>query len=229
MRVAIIPAKGISKRIQRKNIKNFCGKPLISYPLLELKKTDIFNRVIVSTDDDEIAEIAKEYGAEVPFIRPSNLSDDMTGTSKVIAHAIQEVDRDNKIEYVCCVYPTTPMLNIDDIENACHQLVNSEKSFVFSATQYSYPAERAFYLDENNEVKMLFPKNYEKRSQDLKNVYHDAGQFYWGTKQAWLDNELIFGDKSSPHILPHYRVQDIDTEDDWKRAEQIYLSTNETK
>ncbi len=221
MNVVIVPARGGSKRIPKKNIKEFCGKPIISYPILELKKSNIVNKVIVSTDDKEIAAVAKKYGAEIPFIRPKNISDDITGIADVIRHAILYLQQQITIENVCCVLPTAPFISAKDIDEAFNLLIDKQCQFVFSATKYNYPVQRSFIINDKNQISMLFPENYEKRSQDLEEVFHDAGQFYWGNKKSWLSEKNIINSESHPYLIPHYQVQDIDTVEDWLRAEDI--------
>ena len=223
MKIAVIPARGGSKRIPRKNIKDFFGKPIISWSIEAAKKCKLFDRIIVSTDDNEIASIAKQYGAEVPFMRPKKLADDYTGTGLVVKNVIKTLqDKGEDISYVCCIYATAPFIDYKYILKAYKQLINSPKHYVFSATTYSFPVQRSFVIDKNNVIKNLFPEKILNRSQDLQEVYHDAGQFYWGLSSAFLNDVQIFSDHSSPIILPRYLVQDIDTIEDWKQAELMY-------
>jgi pseudaminic acid cytidylyltransferase len=231
MRVAIIPARGGSKRIPRKNIRQFCGKPMIAWPIGAALESGIFDRVIVSTDDPEIASIAESAGAEAPFVRPPELSDDYSGTSAVIAHAIewcrqQGVDPDP----VCCIYATAPFISSDDLHRGFKLLQKSTADFAFTVTSYGYPIHRAIKLTETGGVEMFDPRNFTTRSQDLEEAYHDAGQFYWGRAAAWCSGVPIFGPNSVPVVIPRSRVQDIDTPEDWLRAELMFgaLKSRET-
>jgi N-acylneuraminate cytidylyltransferase len=174
----------------------------------------------VSTDDEEIADIAKMYGAEVPFLRPSYLSDDYTATSAVIAHALDwEICRGIDVSEVCCIYATAPFLQANDLQRGLAALLNSGAEFAFSVTSYPYPIQRAIRITSTRRIEMFSPENFNTRSQDLEEAWHDAGQFYWGKPQAWLACKTLFSKDSVPVVLPRYRVQDIDTAEDWKRAE----------
>jgi pseudaminic acid cytidylyltransferase len=222
MKIAIIPARGGSKRIPRKNIKDFFGKPLIAYSIQAAKETKLFDKIIVSTDDEEIASIAKEYGAEIPFMRPLELSDDFTQTIPVIAHAIKATCKDlSQIEAVCCIYATAPFIEAKFIKKAYEKLLTCKSDYCFSATSFAFPIQRAIKL-KGEKVEMFYPEHFNTRSQDLEEAYHDAGQFYWGTPEAWCENKAIFSANSTVEILPRYLVQDIDTFEDWKRAEVMY-------
>lgn len=222
MKVAIIPARGGSKRIPRKNIKDFCGKPMISYSIQAALDSKLFDRVIVSTDDDAIAKVAKDYGAEVPFMRPPELSDDYTATIPVISHAIQELQKEVPVEIACCIYATAPFIQVKYLSEAYESLLANESLYSFSTTSFTFPIQRAIKLDNNKHVEMFYPEYLTTRSQDLEEAYHDAGQFYFGTAQAWLSNKPIFSKESTAVILPRYMVQDIDTLEDFKRAELMY-------
>lgn len=223
MRLAVIPARGGSKRIPRKNIKEFGGKPLIAWSIEAALKSKCFDRVIVSTDDVEISNVAKNYGADVPFIRPGNLSDDFTGTIPVIQHAIQSLSSDGTdFQEVCCLYATAPFVRPGDISRGLHELNLSDASYAFSVTKYPFPIQRAVRLNEEGRVQMFSPEMFSVRSQDLEEAYHDAGQFYWGKTQAWLRGTRIFSVESVPVHLPMHLVQDIDTEEDWIRAEWMF-------
>ena len=221
MNICIIPARGGSKRIPRKNIKMFHGKPMIAWSIEAALKSNCFSRIICSTDDEEIADIAKAHGAETPFLRPSYLSDDHTGTIPVIAHAIEFLKKD-KIDLVCCIYATAPFIQSEDIKQSLKKIKAKNIDYCFSVTNYPFPIQRSIRITKENRCEMFQPEMFEKRSQDLEEAYHDAGQFYWGKKGAWLEHRSLFSDKTSPYILPRYRVQDIDTEEDWIRAELIY-------
>jgi pseudaminic acid cytidylyltransferase len=223
MNIAIIPARGGSKRIPKKNIKDFQGKPIVSYSIESALKSNLFDMVIVSTDDDEIAEIAIKYGAEVPFIRPKKLSDDFTGTHEVIGHAVRWLENNgNKIDYVCCLYATAPFIQIKDIVKGFNLIRSRKWDSVIAATNFSYPIFRAFENLSSGGLKMFFPEHYNSRSQDLPEAYHDAGQFYWASPRVWKDKPNSFSEKSTIVKLPNHLVQDIDTMEDWIKAERIY-------
>ncbi len=221
MKIAIIPARGGSKRIPRKNIKDFFGKPLIAHSIQTAIKSKLFDKIIVSTDDEEIANIAKSYGAEV-LKRPKNLADDFTPTIPVIAHAIESTCKDlSEIKAVCCIYATAPFIQASFLQEAYKKLLTCKSDYCFSATSFAFPIQRAIKL-KHDSVEMFYPEHFNTRSQDLEEAYHDAGQFYWGTPQAWCENRIIFSKNSSVVILPRHLVQDIDTIEDWKRAEIMY-------
>ena len=223
MRMAIIPARGGSKRIPKKNIKLFRGHPIIAWSIMTARETNLFDRIVVSTDDDEIAEIAKKYKAIVPFNRPTHLSDDFTTTSPVVAHAIEwHLNNGFKLDSVCCMYATAPFMRATDICKGFDTMNKKDSDFCLSVTSYSFPVQRAFEIGFNGRIKMLQPSNYNMRSQDLPETYHDAGQFYWGKIEAWLSGNPIFGKNATTVILPRYRVQDIDTLEDWHHAELMH-------
>ena len=223
MKVAIIPARGGSKRIPRKNVKDFCGKPMIAYSIEAAIESGCFDRVIVSTDDTEIAEVAQAYNAEVPFIRPEELSNDHAGTIPVIQHAVNWlIEQGEAPEFVCCLYATAPFITPEAIKQGLQQLEDTNAAYAFSATSYAFPIQRAFKIKPSLGVEMFEPEQFNTRSQDLGEAYHDAGQFYWGTKEAWLKEKVIFGSESTPVILPRHRVQDIDTPEDWEQAEWLF-------
>lgn len=220
--VAIIPARGGSKRIPKKNIKEFYGKPLIAYSIEVALKSELFDKVIVSTDDEEIAKISKKYGADVPFVRPKELSDDFTGTGAVVNHAIEFLkNRGEKIDFVCTTYATAPFLQEKYLIEAYKKLKNSNAKNAFSCTSMPFPIQRTFKITQNERCEMFWKENFLKRSQDLEEAYQDAGQFYWTNLNIESD-EIIFGKDSIPIILPRYLVQDIDTIEDWTRAEFMY-------
>lgn len=222
MRVAIIPARGGSKRIPRKNIKEFCGKPMIAYAIEAAQKSELFDKIVVSTDDEEISSVARAYGAEVPFIRPQNLSDDYTGTTAVVTHALNILATQNiHPEHACCIYATAPFLTATSLIQGYNALLQNHSEFAFSVTTFPYPIFRAL-KKEGDGVMMLWPEFSATRSQDLIESYHDAGQFYWGKTSSWLEQKRIFAPYSTPIILPRHQVQDIDTLEDWIRAELMY-------
>jgi pseudaminic acid cytidylyltransferase len=220
MKLAVIPARGGSKRIPRKNVKLFGGKPMIAWSIEAAQHTKLFDRIVVSTDDKEIASIARKYGADVPFVRPAKLSDDHTGTAPVIAHAIEwHLKHDFDPIEICCIYATAPFLRSEDLKLGQKALDQSDVDFAFSVTSYAFPIQRAIKLNNDGRIEMFDPSQFQVRSQDLQEAYHDAGQFYWGTKNAWMSGAPIFGPNSAPVFLPRYRVQDIDTPEDWEQAE----------
>jgi pseudaminic acid cytidylyltransferase len=220
--IAIIPARGGSKRIPRKNIKPFHGKPLIAYSIQTALKSNLFDKIIVTTDDEAIATVAKNYGAEVPFIRPSELSDDFTGTTDVVSHALQWLkEHGEEYDYACTIYATAPLLQTQYLIEGFEKLKNSDAANAFSCTTMPFPIQRTFKITSNNRCEMFWPENATKRSQDLEEAYQDAGQFYW-TKLSKRPTNIIFGKESIPVVLPRYLVQDIDTPEDWTRAELMY-------
>jgi pseudaminic acid cytidylyltransferase len=223
MKVAVIPARGGSKRIPLKNIRVFFGKPMIAHSIVRAQESGVFDRIIVSTDNEDVAEIATKYGAEVPFLRPAELSDDYTGTTPVVAHAIEQLQAvgGGLITAVCCIYATAPFVQCEDLVRGLIELESGQWKYVFSATTYQSPIFRSFRKNELGKIEMIFPKHFQTRSQDLPDIFHDAGQFYWGLPDAWKSNVRIFGADSEIIHIPHWRVQDIDTIDDWTRAEVI--------
>lgn len=223
MKLAVIPARGGSKRIPRKNIKIFHGKPMIAWSIEAAIKSNCFDRIIVSTDDEEIAAISKEYGAEIPFIRPIELSDDHTDTISVVAHAIEALETQGYIgTEVCCIYATAPFIDKDDIRKGLSQLVLPLIDYAISVTSYAFPIQRAIRINKRGTLSMVNSEKFYCRSQDLEEVFHDAGQFYWGKSNAWKKRKPVFGENTIPIILPRKRVQDIDTYEDWENAELIF-------
>lgn len=223
MQLAVIPARGGSKRIPRKNIKEFHGKPMIAWSIQAALNSGCIDEVWVSTDDEEIAAIAQTYGAKVPFIRPAHLSDDFATTADVMQHAVQEcqIQYQQLPDYVCCLYATAPFVQQQDLLQGFELIQSKDLDYVFSATNYSFPIQRAIKIDSDGKVNMFSPEFFNTRSQDLEEAWHDAGQFYWGTAQAWLQKHTVFSPNSNIISLPSYRVQDIDTLSDWHRAEMI--------
>ena len=222
MTICVIPARGGSKRIPKKNIKLFHGKPMIQWSIEAARESNIFDTIIVSTDDDEITELAESLGALVPFKRPTNLSDDYTSTTSVISHAaLWSIENKLDSPIICCLYATAPFVQPSDLREA-HQIIATENwEYVFSAGEYSSPIFRAFEQTNNGGSKMFFPENFETRSQDLPKALFDAGMFYMGTTNAWINNLRIFDEHSFPFNIPNWRIQDIDTPNDWKQAEQM--------
>ena len=223
MNVAVIPARGWSKRIPKKNIKKFRGKPMIAYSIEAAIKTDIFDDIIVSTDSQEIAEISKKYGARVPFIRPDKLSDDFTTSSAVMAHATRWLQENySALNLVCCIYATAPFIHKEDLLNAYEIFKTDNWSYVFSATTFPFPIQRAIKRLDNGGITMFQPECHESRSQDLEEGFHDAGQFYFGKPDAWITREKVFQNNSEIVVLPRWRVQDIDTIEDWENTEKLF-------
>jgi pseudaminic acid cytidylyltransferase len=222
MNVAVIPARGGSKRIPRKNIKDFCGKPMIVWSIEAAKTSGLFDHIIVSTDDDIIAEVATRWGAKVPFMRPAELSDDYAGTIEVIAHATQWVlDQGWPVTAVCCIYATSPFVQVDDLIRGFKALESGDWVYAFAVTDFAAPIFRSFKQTTDGGIEMFFPEHFSTRSQDLPTALHDAGQFYWGRPSAWIEGKRIFDRHSVPILIPRWRVQDIDNEEDWARAEIV--------
>jgi pseudaminic acid cytidylyltransferase len=230
MKIAVIPARGGSKRIPYKNIKDFCGKPIIAWSIESALKSKCFDRVIVSTDDMGIAAVAKQYGAEVPFVRPAALSDDFVGTIPVIRHAIEWLlSAGAHVSEVCCLYATAPLVQEQDLRAGLDKLLANECSFVFTVTSYSFPVQRAIRITSLGRIEMFQPEHFNTRSQDLEESWHDAGQFYWGHVRSWLEKDVLFSPEALPLKLPRHRVQDIDTAEDWARAEWLFRSMQAQK
>ncbi|TQV84147.1 pseudaminic acid cytidylyltransferase [Exilibacterium tricleocarpae] len=223
MKVAIIPARGGSKRIAGKNIKAFCGKPIITYSIELAINSGLFDRVVVSTDCREISAVALAAGAEVPFVRPPYLSDDHCATNAVIKHAVERLEQDGvDIDIACCLYATAPLLQVEDLQRGLAMLHESGAAFAFSITSFPFPVQRAITRDANGRIRPLYPQHIYSRSQDLPEAYHDAGQFYWGTRAAYLEEMDIFSPRAVGVVVPRDRVQDIDTPEDWAMAEKLY-------
>lgn len=198
---------------------------MIAWSIRAAIESGCFDRIIVSTDDTEIARVARGYGAEVPFMRPSELSDDHTGTIPVIAHAVQWQSANGPAAGdVCCIYATAPFIRAADVRQGLRVLNETEADYAFSVTSYPFPIQRAIRLTPEGRVAMFHPEHFNTRSQDLEEAWHDAGQFYWGQAKAWLAETPLFGPASVPVPLPRHRVQDIDTPEDWERAERIFQS-----
>lgn len=228
--VAIVPARGGSKRIPRKNVRPFLGVPLLVRTLQTLQAAGTFDRIIVSTDDDEIAALALATGVEVPFRRTASLADDHTGTRTVIQHAIRQLEQHapDPVDLVCSIYPTAVFIQPEDLERARQLLVRTAAAFVFTATSFPAPIQRALRRLPDGSCEMFQPEHRQTRSQDLQEAFHDAGQFYWGTRDAWLSETPTFGARSQLYVLPRWRVQDIDTPEDWERAERMARASTST-
>jgi N-acylneuraminate cytidylyltransferase len=223
MNLEVMPARGGSKRIPRKNIKEFCGKPIIAWSIEAALASECFDRVVVSTDDEEIAAVAREWGAEVPFMRPQELADDYVGTAAVVRHAIEWFTvHDAAPDLVCCIYPTAPFVEANDIARGLDALLSMGSDYAISVTSFPYPIQRAVRITAEGGLEMFYPEYFNTRSQDLEEAYHDAGQFYWGLADAWGNEKSLFSRGTTPVILPSHRVQDIDTPEDWERAEIMF-------
>lgn len=230
MKIAVIPARGGSKRIPRKNIKDFCGKPMIAWSIEAAKTSGLFDHIIVSTDDVEIAEVAKRWGAEIPFIRPDELSNDYAGTTEVIAHATQwALDQGLDVDAVCCIYATAPFVQVEDLQRGLEALESGDWAYAFTVTDFAAPIFRSFKQSADGGIEMFFSEHFSIRSQDLPTALHDAGQFYWGRPSAWMEGKRIFDRHSVPIVIPRWRVQDIDNQDDWIKAEMIYKQMEGSK
>ena len=224
--LAIIPARGGSKRIPRKNVKDFLGKPIISYSIEAAIKSGIFDEVMVSTDDQEIAQIAIKYGAKIPFMRSEKKSNDYTGLADVCIEVVNAyLDCGKEFDFICCLLPTAPLVNIEKLVYAENLLAEKPYNCVFTVTEYSYPVQRSLEID-NGFVKMKWPENYTKRSQDFDKSYHDAGQFYFIKTKSILTEKKLFVEKSGAIVLGEIEMQDIDTEVDWQLAEIKYKFIN---
>jgi N-acylneuraminate cytidylyltransferase len=223
MNVAIIPARGGSKRIPRKNIRPFAGKPMIAWSIDAARASGLFDRIVVSTDDAEIADVAQSCGAETPFLREPALADDHAGTLEVVTDAVSRICVDgSRPEAICCLYATAPFATAADLVQGREKLADGNWDYVFTATRYAAPVQRAFARSASGAMALLQPEHALTRSQELTPVYHDAGQYYWGTPQAWLTGRPIYGDRTTFVELPHWRVQDVDTLEDWRRAEHLF-------
>ena len=228
--IAVIPARGGSKRIPRKNIKPFCGKPMIAYSIEAAIRAGIFDEIIVSTDDEEIADIAKNVGASVPFMRPKELSDDYTATGAVVEHAIKFLQaRGDRIKFVCTIYATAPLIDEIYIKLGLEKLRASNAKNAFSCTSMPFPIWRTFKIAKDGRCEMFWRENFDKRSQDLEEAYQDAGQFYWTNLDAPSSEEIFFGRDSIAIVLPRHLVQDIDTPQDWIRAEFLYEAVQKSR
>jgi pseudaminic acid cytidylyltransferase len=219
--VAIIPARGGSKRIPRKNIKDFCGQPMLSWPITAALNSGLFERVIVSTEDSEIAAIAEQYGAEVPFVRPSRLADDHAATVPVIQDAITRLNLAASAR-VCCIYPTAAFIRGAVLQAAFKLLQQSAADFVMPVTAFSCPLARALNLDPQGRLQLLNAEHENTRSQDCATHYHDIGQFYLGTAAAWLSSQAFYAQDVRGLTVPRYLAHDIDTPEDWQYAELVF-------
>lgn len=227
MKIAVIPARGGSKRIPRKNIKPFGGKPMIAYAIDAAITSGLFEHVIVSTDDDEIGTISRQYGAETPFVRPPELADDHTPTVPVIAHAITACQALGwQVDFACCIYPGVPFIQVDDLKAGFELLKTSGANYSFPVTEFPSAIQRGLKRGQDTRMAPFNPEYEQTRTQDLEQAYYDAGQFYWGGAQAWLSTSTRLHSGSAGLVIPQWRVVDIDTNEDWARAELIYRAMN---
>jgi pseudaminic acid cytidylyltransferase len=223
--VAIIPARGGSKRIPNKNIKLFAGKPIIAYSIEAAKESGLFDRIIVSTDSQEIVSVASSCGAETPFIRPKDLADDHTPTAPVLHHVLVSLrETGYEVDYFCCIYATAPFLKTEYIRHGYDMIRKSRVGSVFSVTSFGFPIFRALKIKEDGRLEMFWPAHELTRSQDLPKAYHDAGQFYWLEGKTFIGQPRLYTPEALPVILPRHLVQDIDTPEDWERAEIMFKS-----
>ena len=223
MNICLIPARGGSRRIPRKNIREFCGRPMMAWSIAAARDSGLFERIVVSTDDDEIAAVAVSEGAEAPFRRPSALADDHATTIAVVRHALEWLaGRGAEPQTLCCLYATAPFVQPEDLQAGARAIAEGA-DFALAVTDFGYPIQRALRLAPGGHVEMFDPAHALTRSQDLEPAFHDCGQFYWGRRDAWLDDQRpFFGPGTRPVMIPRYRVQDIDTPDDWIRAELLH-------
>jgi len=222
--IAVIPARGGSKRIPRKNIKAFGSKPMITYAINAAQNSGLFDHVLVSTDDAEIASIANAWGAETPFVRPADLANDFTATVPVIAHAIQACEALGwSFDNVCCIYPGVPFIEVEDLQEAFKYHEASSVDYCFPVAEFPSAIQRALKRNSDGVMQPFYPEFQLTRTQDLEPAYFDAGQFYWGNKRAWLNNPRIHS-SGIGYQIPSWRVVDIDTPDDWERAELLAMA-----
>lgn len=222
--VAIIPARGGSKRVPRKNIRDFAGRPMLSWTIAVARESGLFDEIVVSTDDDEIASVARDAGASVPFMRPAALADDFSSARLAINHAIKDAETRHAqlLADVCCIYPTSALVIPSDLVAARDMLrADQTARFVFAAARYPHPIQRAMRMTSSGGVEPVDAAQMRTRSQDLVETFHDVGQFYWGRRDAFIAEEPMFGPHSRPYLLPRERVVDIDTPEDWAFAEAL--------
>jgi N-acylneuraminate cytidylyltransferase len=221
--VAIIPARANSKRIPGKNVKLFCGEPMIAYPIRAAKAAGVFERIVVSTDDEQIADIAKAFGAEVPFMRPAELADDFTGSNAVVLHALKELSEHGAhFDLVCCIYATAAFVQASSLSEGHRILLAGDATSAFSVGAYPHPVQRALRVDEAGHLAWMHSEFRETRSQDLPPSFFDAGQFYWATVESFVETGSFLTETTWPIDLPRWLTQDIDTSADWEYAEILY-------
>ncbi len=221
MNLAIIPARGGSKRIPRKNVKPFAGRPIIGYSIDAARTSGLFDRIVVSTDCVEIAALAREAGAETPFLRPAELADDFATTAAVVDHALDALGTTG-VAYICCIYPTAPFLEADDLRRGFDLIVAHDVLSVVPVTSFPSCIFRALGIDAEGRLRMFWPENRDRRSNDFASAYRDAGQFYWLRASRFRAERALYGADSLPLVLPRHRVHDIDTPEDWRVAELVY-------
>ncbi len=221
--ICLIPARGGSKRIPRKNVKLFAGKPMMAHSILAARASGVFDRIIVTTDDPEIMEVARTWGAETPFVRPPELANDHAGTDEVVIHGLNWLAEHGwTVDNACCLYATAPFVRADDLRRGLKLLRESQATTAFSVTSFPYTIFRSLKVNEAGRLEMFWPENRLKRSQDLPEAWHDAGQFYWMDVPKYLRERRLFSADSVPVPLPRYLVQDIDTPEDWETAEHMF-------
>lgn len=221
--VAVIPARGGSKRVPRKNIRGFRGKPMIAWPLLAIAESRLFDRVIVSTDDEEIASVARQHGAETPFKRPAEYANDHVGTTAAVYHALEYLREHGGLPaYVCCVYATAAFLQTEALREGYALVTQDGVRGSFAVATFAHPIQRAWRQNEQGELELIWPEHKRTRSQDLALAYHDAGQFYWADVETFLQHRTFTFPPVKPVVIPHHLVHDIDTEEDWRRAELMH-------
>lgn len=225
--VALIPARGGSKRIPRKNIRLFHGRPMIAWAIAAAKESKVFDRIIVSTDDEEIAEVSREHGAEVPFTRPSEISGDSAITDEVLVHALDWLDdKDTLPEFLCCIYPAVPFLKGDDIQKMFTVMNLFKACSVLTVTHYAHPIWRALKIESSGRINYEWPEHRPTRTQDFSEMLYDAGQCYWLDVSRYRKDMRLVGDDAYPYLLPRWRAQDIDTDDDWDMAERLFVAAD---
>lgn len=230
MHIALIPARGGSKRIPRKNIRAFAGRPMIGWPIAAAVSSGLFDHVIVSTDDAEIAEVARAEGAEVPFMRRADLADDFTPARDVIIDAIETIEQitDRTVDKLCCIFATAAFVQAGDLQAARGMLDDvAGDGFVFAGASYPHPVHRAMVEIPGSGVDMLFPEHAKTRTQDLPEAFHDAGMFYWGRRDTFVSRQPMFNPASRPYLMPRSRALDIDTPEDWDFAEALFHVTQD--
>jgi pseudaminic acid cytidylyltransferase len=220
--LAVIPARGGSKRISGKNIKPFCGRPMIEYAIDVAQRSGLFTRIVVSTDSEDIATVARQAGAEVPFERPASLSDDHTTTAAVLQHALAELGATGTHDYACCIYPAVPFLRARDLRAGYDLVETGETGSVFACSEFDAPIWRAFERRSDGTFGLLWPEYRDTRSQDLPAAVHDLGQFYWVPVSGFMADPVLFTGTSRGVPIERHRAHDIDTPEDWRRAELVY-------
>ena len=228
--IAIIPARGGSKRLPGKNIRSFLGKPIIQYSIDAAIKSNLFDRVIVSTDSEDIAKIAIECGAEVPFMRPTGISDDFTPLADVVHHALTWLlEKQESYSYACCILATAPFVRMEDLKKGLHIIKERKAASAFTVTTFPFPIFRALKLTREERLEMFWPEHELARSNDLPEAYHDAGQFYWFDVKNFLKQKQLYTPDAVPIIIPRFLVQDIDSQEDWDTAEKMYQIVSSKK